>query len=57
MVTQGHGEHPAAASGCRTLGKKYKTTQFERRSSGDRACTNYNAYGRLAAHESRWLHG
>jgi len=34
MVTQGHGEHPAAASGCRTLGKKYRTTQFERRSSG-----------------------
>ena len=28
MVTQGHGEHPAAASRSRTLGKKYRTTMF-----------------------------
>ena len=28
MAAQGHGEHPAAASGCRTLGKKYRTTQL-----------------------------
>ena len=25
MVTQGHGEHPAAASRRKTLGKKYRT--------------------------------
>ena len=28
MVTQGDGEHPAAASGGRTLGKKYRTTKL-----------------------------
>ena len=29
MVTQGHGEYPATASGCRALGKKYRTTRQE----------------------------
>ena len=28
MATQGHGKRPAAASGRRTLGKKYRTTIF-----------------------------
>ena len=28
MVTQGHGEHPAAASRRRTLGKKFTTTKL-----------------------------
>eukprot|EP00964_Phaeocystis_antarctica_P032888 scaffold18639_cov57-Phaeocystis_antarctica.AAC.2 len=27
MATQGHGEHPAAASRSRSLGKKYRTTK------------------------------
>ena len=30
MAAQGHGEHPAAASRCRTLGKKFTTTKLER---------------------------
>ena len=28
MATQGHGEHPAAASRSRSLGKKYRTTKL-----------------------------
>ena len=28
MAAQGHGEHPAAASRCRTLGKKFTTTSL-----------------------------
>ena len=28
VATQGHGEHPAAASRRQTLGKKYRTTKF-----------------------------
>ena len=45
MGTQGHGEHPAAASRRRTLGTKYRTTRRE----GEKNCQPPLQFRRFAA--------
>ena len=44
MVTQGHGEHPAAASRRKTLGKKYRTTNYDVRVLTAVVCVLGNMY-------------